>query len=96
MTKPKFDEPGFLSQMAPVAAPKAESEIIEEPEIESTGSILIQPPKKPEPFDQRLVANVTKSQKKYVQRMAKNFENESAFIRYVIDLLMANAKLEGK
>ena len=42
-------------------------------------------PAKQELFNNRLVANVTKSQKAFVQNMSKRFDNESSFVRFMLD-----------
>jgi len=50
--------------------------------------LTYQIPSKSEPFSKRLVANVTPSQKIFVQEMSKKFENESAFVRFMISRFM--------
>jgi len=50
--------------------------------------LTYQIPSKSEPFSKRLVANVTPSQKLFVQEMSKKFENESAFVRFMISRFM--------
>lgn len=52
--------------------------------IKNKPKLTIQKPNFVEPYDNRLVANVTKSQKAYIKRIAKNFENESAFVRFMM------------
>ncbi len=42
-------------------------------------------PTKQENFSKRLVANVTPSQKAFVQKISKKFDNESSFVRFMID-----------
>lgn len=60
-----------------------------EQDIKQTPSKLtFQIPSKHEPFSKRLVANVTPSQKAFVQKMSKKFENESAFVRFMLDRFM--------
>lgn len=51
-------------------------------------------PVKSELVCERLVANVTKSQKKYVKDMAKYFENESDFVRFMIDYFIQNIEIK--
>lgn len=55
---------------------------------QDTTKISFQIPNKVEPFSKRLVANVTPSQKLFVQKMSKKFENESAFVRFMLDRFM--------
>ena len=49
-------------------------------------------PIKQEAFSKRLVANVTKTQKTFVQEMSKKFENESSFVRFMIDRFMEDVE----
>lgn len=51
-------------------------------------------PEKNEPFNYRLVSNVTKKQKEYVQKMGKKFGNESDFVRHMINHFMKAIKVE--
>lgn len=62
--------------------------------IENKPKLTIQKPNFVEPYDNRLVANVTKSQKAYIKRIGKNFENESAFVRFMIDYFRENVEIE--
>jgi hypothetical protein len=59
-----------------------------------TNKYTVEMPDKTELFDERLVSNVTKSQKKYVKDMGKKFENESAFVRYMIDYFRKNIEIK--
>jgi hypothetical protein len=59
-----------------------------------TNKYTIGKPDKSELFNGRLVSNVTRSQKKYVKETAKKFENESAFIRFMIDYFMENIEIK--
>jgi hypothetical protein len=59
-----------------------------------TAQYTIQAPGKTELYEERLVANVTKRHKKYVKEMAKRFDNESAFVRYILDYFMNNINLK--
>jgi len=61
---------------------------------QSPTQYTIKIPSKNEPFDKRLVANVTKSQKDYVIKMGKKFANESDFVRHMIDHFMKTIKIE--
>lgn len=54
----------------------------------------IETPGKTELVNERLVANVTKRQKKYVKEMSKKFENESAFVRFILDYFMKNVEIK--
>lgn len=59
-----------------------------------TTKLTMQAPSKGEPFSKRLVANVTPTQKLFVQKMSKKFENESAFVRFMLDQFMG-VELKG-
>jgi len=61
---------------------------IEQITTKDATKFTFQIPLKHEPFSKRLVANVTPSQKVFVQKMSKKFENESAFIRFMLDRFM--------
>jgi len=50
-------------------------------------------PVKQESFSKRLVANVTPSQKAFVQQISKKFENESSFVRFMIDRFIEDIDL---
>jgi len=56
--------------------------------------LTYQIPSKSEPFSKRLVANVTPSQKIFVQEMSKKFENESAFVRFMISRFMEDIQFK--
>ena len=56
--------------------------------------LTYQIPSKSEPFSKRLVANVTPSQKLFVQEMSKKFENESAFVRFMISRFMEDIQFK--
>jgi len=56
--------------------------------IQSPMKYSVQIPIKNEKFSSRLVANVTKKQKTFVQEMSKKFENESSFVRFMISSFM--------
>lgn len=60
----------------------------------SIHKLTIQKPDIVEPYNNRLVANVTKSQKAYVKKIAKSFENESAFVRFMIDYFRKNVEIK--
>jgi hypothetical protein len=62
---------------------------------QDTNKLTFQIPSKCEPFSKRLVANVTPSQKLFVQKMSKKFENESAFVRFMLDRFMKDIDLGG-
>lgn len=65
--------------------------------IRYTGKSTFQIPSKTEPFSKRLVANVTPSQKLFVQEMSKKFENESSFVRFMIQRFMEDIEItEGE
>lgn len=65
--------------------------------IRYTGKSTFQIPSKSEPFSKRLVANVTPSQKLFVQEMSKKFENESSFVRFMIQRFMEDIEItEGE
>lgn len=51
-------------------------------------------PIKQELFSKRLVANVTPSQKAFVQQISKKFENESSFVRFMIDRFIEDIDLK--
>lgn len=59
-----------------------------------TNKYTIEKPDKTELVCERLVANVTKRQKKYVKDTAKYFENESAFVRFMLDYFMENIDIK--
>jgi hypothetical protein len=59
-----------------------------------TNKYTVETPVKSELVDERLVANVTRSQKKYIKETAKKFENESAFVRYMIDYFRKNIEIK--
>jgi len=56
--------------------------------IQTPMKYSVQIPIKNEKFSSRLVANVTKKQKTFVQEMSKKFENESAFVRFMLNSFM--------
>jgi hypothetical protein len=58
--------------------------------IQYTTQYTIGIPDKCELYEERLVANVTKRQKKYIKETARKFDNESAMVRYMIDYFMKN------
>jgi hypothetical protein len=62
--------------------------------IQYTNKYTIEMPDKTELVCERLVANVTKTQKKYVKDMAKKFENESAFVRFMLDYFIQNIEIK--
>ena len=51
-------------------------------------------PTKNEPYNQRLVANVTQTQKSFVQEMSKKFGNESEFVRFMLDKFIQDVNLK--
>lgn len=55
---------------------------------QSSNKMTYQIPIKHESFSKRLVANVTPSQKIFVQEISKKFENESSFVRFMISSFM--------
>lgn len=55
--------------------------------------LTYQIPTASEPFSKRLVANVTPTQKAFVQEMSKKFENESTFVRFMLDKFMKDIDL---
>ena len=59
-----------------------------------THKYTIEMPDKTELVCERLVANVTKTQKKYVKDTAKHFENESAFVRFMLDYFIQNIEIK--
>lgn len=59
-----------------------------------TTKYTIETPEKTELYNDRLVANVTKRQKKYIKEMAKKFENESDFVRFMINYFMNNVNIK--
>jgi hypothetical protein len=59
-----------------------------------TNKYTVGMPEKTELVCERLVANVTKAQKKYVKDMAKKFENESAFVRFMLDYFIQNIEIK--
>jgi hypothetical protein len=59
-----------------------------------TNKYTVGKPEKTELVCERLVANVTKTQKKYVKDMAKYFENESAFVRFMLDYFIQNIEIK--
>jgi hypothetical protein len=59
-----------------------------------TNKYTVETPVKSELVSERLVANVTKSQKKYIKDTAKKFENESEFVRYMIDYFRKNIEIK--
>ena len=59
-----------------------------------TNKYTVETPAKSELVSERLVANVTKSQKKYIKDTAKKFENESEFVRYMIDYFRKNIEIK--
>jgi hypothetical protein len=59
-----------------------------------TNKYTVEMPDKTELVCERLVANVTKTQKKYVKDMAKKFENESAFVRFMLDYFIQNIEIK--
>lgn len=59
-----------------------------------TNKYTVEMPDKTELVCERLVANVTKKQKKYVKDTAKHFENESAFVRFMLDYFMGNIEIK--
>jgi len=58
--------------------------------IQQTNKLIYQIPSKGEKYNKRLVANVTQSQKTFVQEMSKKFSNESEFVRFMIDRFMSD------
>ena len=61
---------------------------------QSISKLTYQIPSKSEPFSKRLVANVTPSQKIFVQEMSKKFENESGFVRFMISRFMEDIQFK--
>lgn len=61
---------------------------------EDTAKMTFQIPSKIEPFSKRLVANVTPSQKAFVQKMSKKFVNESAFVRFMLEKFMKDIEVK--
>jgi hypothetical protein len=59
-----------------------------------TNKYTVEMPDKTELVCERLVANVTKTQKKYVKDTAKKFENESAFVRFMLDYFIQNIEIK--
>jgi len=60
-----------------------------------TNKYTIEMPDTSELYDERLVANVTRSQKKYVERTAKKHKmNNSEFVRFMIDFFIENFELK--
>ena len=58
--------------------------------MQQTTKLIYQIPSKGEKYNKRLVANVTQSQKTFVQEMSKKFSNESEFVRFMIDRFMSD------
>jgi len=60
-----------------------------------TNKYTIEMPDTSELYNERLVANVTRSQKKYVERTAKKHKmNNSEFVRFMIDFFIENFELK--
>ena len=55
-----------------------------------SNKLTYQIPDKSEPCNEHLVANITEKQKAFIQEMSKKFENESEFVRFMIDGFMEN------
>jgi len=58
--------------------------------MQQSTKLIYQIPSKGEKYNKRLVANVTQSQKTFVQEMSKKFSNESEFVRFMIDRFMSD------
>ena len=63
--------------------------------IQYTNKYTIEMPDTSELYNERLVANVTRSQKKYVEQTAKKHKlNNSEFVRFMIDFFIDNFEIK--